>query len=190
MPAGFLAGLALGSVARGWMRLFTDDPEFSWSGTIFIVGAFGVACFGITLAAAARQAGWRRRVTTPIRVLAVVLVLPMFGGAGAVMLPTVALGAFAAWRPVPRRVRITLATVAGALAALVAVGAVAAAGLNAKTVLGVVLFVATYLVVIAAMWSIAAPIDDGWRVPRRVRIPVLIAVALVVITVVLMSTGV
>lgn len=172
------------------MRLLADDPEFTWSGTIFIVGAFAVAGLGITLSATVRQAGWRRRITTPVRVVAAVLVLPMFGGAGATMLPTVALGAFAAWRPVRRRIRIALAIVAAVLAALVAVAAVGEAGLNLKTVLGVILFAATYLVVIAALWSIAAPIDDGWRFPRRARVVLLVLALVAVVAVVLMTTGI
>jgi len=191
LPAGLLAGLTLGAVARGWMRLLTDDPEFSWSGTIFIVGAFGIAGAGVTLAATARQAGWRRRVTTPIRVIATVLVLPIFGGAGIVMLPTSALGAFAAWRPMRSLIRIALSVVAAIPALLVAIGAAREAGLSVRTGLGVVLFAATYVAVIAALWSIVAPIDDDWRVPRRVRGPVLIALALVVVVVVvLMTTGI
>lgn len=48
------AGLALGALtgveARGFMRLLTDEPEFSWGGTAFIVGIFAVA--GLALAAA------------------------------------------------------------------------------------------------------------------------------------------
>ncbi|HSP27497.1 MAG TPA: hypothetical protein VLN74_03025, partial [Ilumatobacteraceae bacterium] len=39
---GPFAGAALGVVARWWMRLISDDPEFTWSGTIFIVLAFTV----------------------------------------------------------------------------------------------------------------------------------------------------
>jgi len=186
-----VAGLTLGVIARAWMRLLTDDPEFSWSGTIFIVGVFGVAGTGITLAAIARQAGWRRLITTPIRVVAGVLMLPMFGGAGVVMLPVVALGVVAAWRPMRRWIRIVIAVVAAVPVVLLAIGAVRDAGLNPKTVLGVVLFTATYLVVIAAMWSIVAPIDDGWRFPRRLRGLVLVPLALAaVVAVVLVATGV
>lgn len=38
----FLTGLAIGVIARFWMRWISTDPEFSWSGTIFIVGAFAL----------------------------------------------------------------------------------------------------------------------------------------------------
>ena len=39
LAAGLFGGFALGVIARAWMRLITEDPEFTWKGTIFIVGA-------------------------------------------------------------------------------------------------------------------------------------------------------
>ena len=50
LAAGLGLGLALGVVARGFMALLTEDPEFTWAGTAFIVGVFAVA--GLCLAAA------------------------------------------------------------------------------------------------------------------------------------------
>lgn len=41
IAAGLFGGLALGVVARAWMRFISDGPEFTWSGTIFILAAFG-----------------------------------------------------------------------------------------------------------------------------------------------------
>ena len=38
--AALTGGLALGVISRLWMRWISTDPEFSWSGTIFIVIAF------------------------------------------------------------------------------------------------------------------------------------------------------
>jgi hypothetical protein len=38
----FLTGLAIGVIARFWMRWISTDSEFSWSGTILIVGAFAL----------------------------------------------------------------------------------------------------------------------------------------------------
>ena len=55
------AGVLIGTVARWWMRLITDEPEFSWNGTIFIVGAFTVAATGHGIAWASRRADLRRR---------------------------------------------------------------------------------------------------------------------------------
>ena len=50
LGAGLGLGLALGDVARGFIALLTEDPEFTWAGTGFIVGVFAVA--GLCLAAA------------------------------------------------------------------------------------------------------------------------------------------
>jgi hypothetical protein len=40
--AGFLAGVIWGALARLWMRWTSTEPEFTWSGTLFIVAAFAV----------------------------------------------------------------------------------------------------------------------------------------------------
>src|SRR5262245_57113823 len=45
LAGGLLGGLVLGVVARVWMRMITDDPEFSWGGTLFIVIGFGLFGF-------------------------------------------------------------------------------------------------------------------------------------------------
>lgn len=76
-------GLAWGIAARLWMRFIAEYPEFSWSGTGYILGASTLA--GACLAAAwrQRQAGgqaWR---------LWGVSILGLGMGAGAIMLPTV-----------------------------------------------------------------------------------------------------
>jgi hypothetical protein len=65
---GLALGAAWGVAARVWMRLISDNPEFSWSGTLFIVGLsalFG----GFTLAAATAlrqgRSGWWRLLAVP-----------------------------------------------------------------------------------------------------------------------------
>jgi hypothetical protein len=57
---GLGLGAAWGVLARIWMRLVTDTPEFSWTGSMFIVGLS--AWFGLFVgaAAAARRAGGGR----------------------------------------------------------------------------------------------------------------------------------
>ena len=40
IPAGFLAGLLGGIIARAWMRWISTDPEFSWAGSLGIVFGF------------------------------------------------------------------------------------------------------------------------------------------------------
>ncbi len=95
---GALGGCALGITARGWMRLISDDPEFSWSGTIFIVTGFTIFGVGQSIVAAARSRIDRRSTLTTVRVIGVVTMLPLFMAAGALMLPTVVGGGLAAAR--------------------------------------------------------------------------------------------
>jgi hypothetical protein len=174
-------GATVGAVARWWMRLITDDPEFSWSGTTFIVLAFTIAGTGHGLAWAARRAHVRRRWTTPARIVAAVLTLPMFTGAGVIMLPTV-LGASLArdrtdW---PRAIRMATAVIALPAIIIVAVD-LARGGVTPGRLLGTLLLVATYTVVVRSLSAIVAPIDDGWRMRRSVRILIVVAVGLLVV---------
>lgn len=169
-PAGLLGGITLGIVARWWMRLISTDPEFTWTGTIFIVGAFGLAGFAQALAAAARRAGWRRRWTTMTRIGAGVLTLPVFTGAGAIMLPTVLAGALARWRRFRPAVRAILALASLVVPAITVRDVAGDPGLGVGPVLGLVLFAATYVGVITALGATVAPIEDGWRVGRAGRV--------------------
>lgn len=81
---GLLAGLTWGVVARGFMRLLTESPEFTWSGTLYIVGTATVVGGLIALVRRARLTGrswWWRLVGLPFVML--------FGAAGALMAPGV-----------------------------------------------------------------------------------------------------
>ena len=51
---GALLGLSWGIAMRVWMRFITTDPEFTWSGTGYILGA-------TTLAGLLLGLGWARR---------------------------------------------------------------------------------------------------------------------------------
>ena len=44
MAIGAFGGALLGVMARLWMRFISEDPEFTWNGTLFIIGGF--ATFG------------------------------------------------------------------------------------------------------------------------------------------------
>ena len=61
-----LAGLALGAVwgvvARAWMRLVSTSPEFSWSGTLMLVGLSAIVGLLVGLSWRARYATGRRRL--------------------------------------------------------------------------------------------------------------------------------
>ena len=105
---GLLGGALWGAVLRGWMRYISTSPEFTWSGTLFIVGAAALAGSVVGVL------WWRHRVgaTHWWKVLGIG-VLPVFGGAGAVMLPSALLGAIGLGRtPWPFPVRATLVAIA------------------------------------------------------------------------------
>jgi hypothetical protein len=117
MAVGTLYGVLL----RGWMRFVSTDPEFSWSGTAVIVGAFAVLGLMVGLVEVARRKQWRRRLLA-IRVVGSVLALGCFQGAGVVMFPTIVPAALALartdwWRPL----RVALIGVAIVVAVLVVV---------------------------------------------------------------------
>jgi hypothetical protein len=183
-------GAAIGVVARWWMRLITDEPEFSWSGTIFIVGAFTVAGTGHGLAWAARRADLRRRWTTPARVVAAVLTMPIFVGAGVMMMPTVLCASLAHHRRDWRRAVRVVASLLGLPVPVFVVVDIVRNGITPGRVLGILLFVATYALVVRSLGAVVAPIDDGWRMRRRVRIAIVVATSLLVLFAVTSVVGV
>ncbi len=190
VPIGVLIGATTGVVARGWMRLITDDPEFSWTGTIFIVTAFTIVGVGHGIAWAARATTVRRRWSTVARVAGAVLTLPLFTGAGALMLPTVAAGSMARWRndwvwPA----RALLAVIAAAAPVAVVVGVVEHE-VTTRRLLGLLLFALTYASIIVSMRSIVAPVDDGWRMPRPARIAIVVADLLALLLITVTAVGV
>jgi hypothetical protein len=80
---GFGLGAAWGAVARAWMRLVSTSPEFSWSGTLMIVGFSAVLGMLVGLSWRARHAtGWRRWFR-----LLFVPGLVLFAGQGAPLAP-------------------------------------------------------------------------------------------------------
>jgi hypothetical protein len=97
--AGFLLGVTWGVAARWWMRLISTDPEFSWAGTLSIIGTAAIigAALGVVAAARRRGAsGWWR---------ALALVVPViFASPGMVFLPAVVLGGWGLRRGVRGRV--------------------------------------------------------------------------------------
>ncbi len=152
---GLITGLGLGVAARGFMRLLTVDPEFTWSGTILIVGLFVV--FGTVQGVVAAITGRTTRtwITVPARLAGGLSYLMLGGGAGTLMMPFLWFGALALWRTTWHHlVRTTLA----ALAAANMIGVVGLTlsedeleGLREPGVIaGFALFAATYA---AALWT-------------------------------------
>jgi hypothetical protein len=166
-----MAGLAWGVVARVWMRFISTDPEFTWGGTLFIIFGFGI--FGLTqgLALAGRRAGWRRPALTVARVVGGIGMVPIFGGAGALMMPTV-LGGGLAWFRTDwsRWVRGVLVAVACLPPAFLFGSGLSEDGWSVKVVVGSLLLLPLYGVIIRATRPTLAPQLDGWRLPRLVRI--------------------
>jgi hypothetical protein len=190
IPIGIVVGTALGVIARGWMRLLADDPEFTWSGTIFIVAAFTITGFGHATAWAALRTTRRRRWATPVRIIGGFLTLPLFVGAGGMMLPTVAGASLARWRgDWPRPARVAMIMVATPIPVVLAVQTWRD-GFGWRQAAGLLLLAATYTIVVTTIRPVVAPLDDGWRMPRFVRIVAIAAGVLVLTAMVVLVVGV
>jgi hypothetical protein len=174
---GAVAGLALGAawgvLARVWMRLISDDPEFSWAGTLSIVGLSAVLGLGTGLVRAARQSSRSRWWT-----LAVVPGLLLFMSPGMVMAPAFLLGGLA------RSGRGRAARVIGVAATLVSValatwlllaeaGSPGSADLRALDVIvyegGYVLLVLGLVAASAQVWRRTRPAPDLAAADGRLR---------------------
>jgi hypothetical protein len=146
-----VGGFLWGILARGWMRLISADPEFMWSGTLFIVGAFTIAGAAQGVAWVVRQRGWPRWAPGIVRGLALVLALPLGSGAEIVMLPALVTGSPAAGRTDWRRGwRITLPAVA--VINTVAIIPLLHADLSCyRTIVGWLAMIPLYAVIVAAI---------------------------------------
>lgn len=167
---GLVGGLAWGINARLWMRFISTNPEFSWSGTLFIVVGFGIAGLAQSAAYLGRRANLRRPAMTALRVVAVIGLLPLGGAAGASMFPTIILAALALthqnW---PRWLR----GIVGAAALLPALSTALSFfdELSVmRAVAGVIWFLAVYAGIIWAARLSLGPQLDGWRAPTAVRV--------------------
>ena len=101
---GLGAGLLWGVAARAWMRTVSENPEFSWAGTLFVLAATSVAGTALALLEALRRGG-----TGAVRFTLVIPALLMFAGAGMVMLPGALLLGFALSARGPRWLSVVAA---------------------------------------------------------------------------------
>lgn len=179
VAAGLFGGLALGIVARAWMRLIAEDPDFSWDGTIFIVAAFTI--FGLTQSFVVIA---HRRTLGPVavtiaRVFGTIGLLPLFVGAGSIMMPTVVGAGLASarreWRPLSRSIWFLAAM---APVVVVGKGLVDSFGWSLQALAGFVAMLALYATIIRAARSTFSARPDGRRLPRWVRVAALVVVAL------------
>lgn len=156
--AGALAGAAWGAVFRLWMRYISDDPEFTWTGTLYIVLAPTVLGLLVGAVRVAYATTWLRRV---LRSVLGVLTLSLGVAAGALFLPTLVLGT-AAVAPArsPRWVRAALL----AAAALVPIGLVGSA-IGEKEGSGAVGFAVAAVWYAAICFTAIAAYATAWRSP-------------------------
>jgi hypothetical protein len=184
---GAAIGLVWGAVMRVWMRYISSSPEFSWSGTLFILGASFIVGAVLGLARQRRLAGgagyWRLSLAS----------LLLLGAGGAVMWPSVVLGAIAFARSRPNYLRGLL--VAGAVAAQIPVVLDIADNWRFDTV-DVALATVWYAPMLAfEAWAFSVVFAPqlGDRVPTRVRavlIPAAVAgIALILVVAVGISAG-
>lgn len=170
LTAGLVGGLALGAIARMWMRFISTDPEFTWSGTLFIVLGFGV--FGTTqaLGTIVRR---RARRAWPVRIaraIGGVGSLPLFVAAGGMMFPTVLAGSFAAWQSERKPwVRALSALVALLPVLLVGSQLVSDFGWSLRTAAGMVGLIAIYATIIRATRPTYTRQPQDQRLPRWAR---------------------
>ncbi len=175
LTTGLLGGLALGIIARAWMRLIAEDPAFTWSGTIFIVIGFTIFGFTQSIVAIARRRARRRWALTTTRAIGTVGLLPLFVAAGSVMLPTIVSGGFAYARPDWRRARWGCVVVAAGPVVLVGSGLVRSFGWSLHTAAGFLMMLAVYGTIIrASRFTFGAP-AHGRHIDRRLKIAGLVA---------------
>lgn len=182
LAIGLFGGAALGVVARAWMRLIAEDPEFSWGGTIFIVMAFTIFGFTQSIAAVARRRSTRGWTLTLARVIGTVGLLPLFVGAGAVMLPTVVGGglAFARvdWHRLARGICLVLAA---APVLFVASDLVGSFGWSLHSLAGFLGMLAIYGTIVRATRFTFAAQPGGRRRPRWLVITFFVVLGLLLV---------
>ncbi len=153
------------------MRLISDDPEFTWNGTMFIVLGFTVFGLVQAIVAVVRRRQLRRWKLTIVRVVGGIASLPLFVAAGAVMFPTVlGVGLGTARTHWHRAIRLLCFLVALGPLILVGQQLVDDFGWSLHTAAGYIVMLAIYAIIISATRFTLAPQNDGWRLSRRATI--------------------
>ena len=174
-------------IARLWMRFISTNPEFTWSGTLFIVIGFGIAGLAQSGAYLGRRANLARPALTVLRVVAVIALLPLGGAAGASMFPTIILATLALTQHTwPRWLRGIVAAVALFPAVATALSFFDDLSLM-RAVAGVIWFLAIYAGIIWAARFSLGPQLDGWRVPTAVRVLGVVALAPLILLAILIT---
>ncbi len=183
LAIGLLGGFALGIVARTWMRLISDDPHFTWKGTISIV--VGFTLFGLTqsIVAVARRQTTRWWKVTGVRALGAVGMVPLFVAAGALMFPTVAGCGLASSRSEwPKGVRGLCLVVAAGPVLFVGTDLIGKFGWSLHTLAGFAMMLAVYATIIwATRFTFATQHADSPAPPRAKTTISLVAALLLLI---------
>jgi hypothetical protein len=194
MPAlaiGLFGGFALGVVARAWMRLIAEDPEFTWNGTMFII--VGFTLFGLTqsIVAVARRRTTRWWKLTGVRTIGAVGMLPLFVAAGALMFPTVAgCGLASARSEWPKVIRGLCLVAAAGPVLFVGTDLVGSFGWSLRTLAGFVMMLAVYATIVwATRFTFAAQHADS-PAPRRAKMAISLVAALLFLIAFVASGGI
>lgn len=182
LAAGLLGGALLGVAARAWMRLISDDPEFSWGGTIFIILGFTIFGFAQAIVAVVRQRAVRRWPVVVARTGGALAMLPLFFAAGAIMLPTVVGAGLARWRlEWPRSLRVLLLLIGLGPVAFVGRDLVDTFGWSLQSLAGFLAMLAVYGTIIAAARFTMTKAAGGKGLPRWAVITLAVAAVLLVL---------
>lgn len=95
-------GLLLGIIARLWMRSIAFTKEFSLSGTFLILFVFTALAFFQGLPFVIKT----NKYLNVIKVLQVISIILLFGGAGSSMAPFITMGGFVLWYPLSKNVKL------------------------------------------------------------------------------------
>ena len=179
--AALVKGLVVGVVARAWMRWISTDPEFSWSGSIFIVMAFMIFMVNHSIVKLLRQRFKGRRSVLIIRTGGVIFSLPIFTAAGGMMFPTVALASVATWNPaLGKRTRGVLFLLALVIPIRISIDIISDFGWSFATIGRILLFVSIYSVVIFATKPAVSPFrneeSDVVKMSKRQKIILVLAI--------------
>lgn len=156
--AALIKGFVVGVVARAWMRWISTDPEFSWSGSIFIVMTFMIFMVNHSIVSLLRQRFKGRRSVFLIRTSGVIFSLPIFTAAGGIMFPSVALASVATWNsPLGKRIKGVLLLLALIIPVIISRNIVSDFGWSFATIGRILLFVFIYTVVIFATKPTVSP---------------------------------
>lgn len=187
---GVVGGCALGVIARAWMRLIAEDPEFTWSGTVFIVASFTIFGFAQSIVAVARRPVGRRSKLTIVRTFGALAMLPLFVAAGAVMLPTViGCGLAVARTEWHTMTRCLCLLVAAGPVLFVGNDLVGSFGWSLHSLAGFVLMLAIYTTIIWATRFTFSARFDRWKLSRRAKVTSLLVTAALVSILLVVSGG-